>query len=126
MEEDTLTQKIIGCAYRVHNILGHGFMEKVYENALFIELHKQGLEVKQQIPINVYFEGEVVGDYFADLLVENKVIIELKAVQNLCREHEVQLVNYLTATEIDVGLLINFGLESVQIKRKMRKPIAKL
>jgi GxxExxY protein len=119
MDDEELTEKIIGCAYMVHNVLGHGFLEKVYENALRIELERQGLSVKQQTPIKVYYEGEIVGDYFADLLVEQKVLIELKAVQNLNKEHEVQLVNYLTATDIHVGLLINFGL-SVQIKRRLR------
>ncbi len=121
MLEEELTQKIIGCAYKVHNVLGSGFMEKVYENALFIELEQKGLEVKQQIPIDVCYQGIVVGDYIVDLLVEDKIIIELKAVRNICREHEVQLVNYLTATGKDIGLLLNFGLESVQIKRRLRK-----
>jgi GxxExxY protein len=120
LQEEELTEKIIGCAYMVHNVLGHGFLEKVYENALRIELERQGLLVGQQMPITVYYEGEVVGDYYADLLVENKVLIELKAIQNLTKEHEVQLVNYLVATEINIGLLINFGSSSVQIKRRLR------
>jgi GxxExxY protein len=92
----------------------------VYENALRIELVKLGLEVKQQEPIKVYYEGQVVGDYYADLWVENQVIVELKAVQMLSKEHEVQLVNYLAATGIDTGLLLNFG-PSVQVKRKFRE-----
>jgi GxxExxY protein len=120
MKDETLTQKIIGSAFKVHNTLGAGYLEKVYENALRIELTKQGLKVEQQKPIKVYYEDEVVGEYFADLWVENQVIVELKAVQSLNKEHEVQSVNYLTATGVDTGLLLNFG-PSVQIKRKFRK-----
>jgi len=120
MKGGALTKKIIGCAFKVHNTLGAGFLEKVYENALRIELVKLGLEVKQQEPIRVYYEGQVVGDYYADLWVESRVIVELKAVQSLSKEHEVQLVNYLTATGIDTGLLFNFG-PSVQVKRKYRE-----
>ena len=127
MKDDDLTQKIIGCAYTVHNKLGPGFLEKVYENALRIELEKQGLEVKQQEPINVTYDGQVVGEYYADLWVDERVVIELKAAQTLVKQHEVQLVNYLAATGIDCGLLLNFG-PSVQVKRKFReyKPKASL
>jgi GxxExxY protein len=127
MKDDDLTQKIIGCAYKVHNTLGPGFLEKVYENALRIELEKQGLEVKQQEPINVTYDGQIVGEYYADLWVDERVVIELKAAQTLLKQHEVQLVNYLTATDIDCGLLLNFG-PSVQVKRKFReyKPKAPL
>ncbi|GAB4433619.1 MAG: GxxExxY protein [Anaerolineae bacterium] len=120
MENEQLTQTITGSAFKVHNTLGVGFLEKVYENALCIELAKQGLHISQQSPVTVYYEGEPVGEYFADILVENKVIIELKAVRELHGEHEVQLVNYLTATGINVGLLINFG-PSVQVKHKFRQ-----
>jgi len=127
MRDDDLTQKIIGCAYTVHNTLGPGFLEKVYENALRIELEKLGLEVKQQEPINVTYDGQVVGEYYADLWVDERVVIELKAAQTLVKQHEVQLVNYLAATGIDCGLLLNFG-PSVQVKRKFReyKPKASL
>jgi GxxExxY protein len=127
MKDDDLTQKIIGCAYTVHNSLGPGFLEKVYENALRIELEKLGLEVKQQEPIKVAYDGQVVGEYYADLWVDGRVVIELKAAQTLVKQHEVQLVNYLTATGIDCGLLLNFG-PSVQVKRKFReyKPKASL
>ena len=127
MKEDDLTQLIIGCAYKVHNALGPGFLEKVYENALRIELEKIGLRVRQQEPINVSYDGQVVGEYFADLWVDERVVIELKAAQSLVKQHEVQLVNYLTATGIDCGLLLNFG-PSVQVKRKFReyKPKASL
>ena len=120
MKDRELTKTIIGCAFKVHNTLGHGFLEKVYENALRIELAKQGLEVKQQEPIKVYYEGQVVGDYYADLWIEDRVIVELKAVRALSKAHEVQLVNYLTATGVDTGLLLNFG-PSVEVKRKFRE-----
>lgn len=120
MKDEFLTKTIIGSAFKVHNALGAGFLEKVYENALRIELLKQGLEIKQQEPIEVYYEGEVVGSYYTDLWVENRVIVEVKAVQALSKAHEVQLVNYLTATGVDTGLLFNFG-SSVQVKRKFRE-----
>lgn len=120
MTDDELTEKIIGCAFTVHNKLGPGFLEKVYENALRIELLKAGLTVKQQEPISVNYDGHVVGEYYADLWVEEKVVVELKAALALVKEHEVQLVNYLTATGIDLGLLLNFG-SSVQVKRKFRE-----
>ncbi|HXD30554.1 MAG TPA: GxxExxY protein [Pyrinomonadaceae bacterium] len=119
MKDDSLTQPIIGCAYKVHNALGTGFLEKVYENALKIELIKSGFQIKQQEPIDVYYEGQIVGDFFADLWVNDLIIIEVKAVLSLAKEHEVQLVNYLTATGVDDGLLINFG-PSVQVRRKFR------
>ena len=127
MKDDDLTHKIIGCAYKVHNALGPGFLEKVYENSLRIELERLGLEVKQQEPINVMYDGFVVGEYFADLWVDERVVIELKASQVLVKRHEVQLVNYLAATGIDCGLLLNFG-PSVEVKRKFReyKPKEKL
>ena len=124
MKADDLTQKIIGCAYKVHNALGPGFLEKVYENALRIELEKLGLNIKQQEPLNVTYEGQVVGEYFADLWVDGRVVIELKAVQTLVQRHEVQMVNCLAATGIDDGLLLNFG-PSVQVKRKFREYKAK-
>jgi len=127
MKDDDLTQKIIGCAYKVYNALGPGFLEKVYENALRIELEKLGFNIKQQEPLNVRYEGQVVGEYFVDLWVNGRLVIELKAVQALTQRHEVQLVNCLTATSVDNRLLLNFG-PSVQIKRKFReyKPKAKL
>ena len=118
--DDELTEKIIGCAFTVHNKLGPGFLEKVYENALRIELLKAGLTVKQQEPIRVNYDGHIVGEYYADLWVEERVVVELKAALALVKEHEVQLVNYLTATGLDLGLLLNFG-SSVQVKRKFRE-----
>lgn len=120
MEDEALTGQIINCAFKVHGKLGAGFLEKVYENALRIELVKAGLRVRQQEPIKVWYENQIVGDYFADLIVEERILIELKAVQTLLKEHEVQLVNYLTATGFDIGLLLNFG-SSVQVKRKYRE-----
>ena len=113
-----LTEKIIGCAFKVYNQLGAGFLEKIYENALAIELKDAGLSVQQQYPIKVYYNEIVIGDYIADIVVEDRVIIELKAVNNLAKAHEVQLVNYLKATKIEVGLLINFG-DTISVKRKV-------
>jgi len=117
-KHSTVTEQIIKAFYHVYNELGHGFLEKVYENALVLQLRKQGLVVRQQAPIRVYFDGQVVGLYFADLLVENKVIVEVKVAEALCEEHEAQLLHYLKATEIDVGLLLNFG-KRPQMKRKI-------
>jgi GxxExxY protein len=120
MEIDLLSKKIIGCAYMVHNHLGPGFLEKVYENALALELSDtQGLSVRQQFPIPVFYKETIVGEYFADLLVENTVLIEIKSVLQISKEHETQLVHYLTATKLDHGLLINFG-PSVTVKHKFR------
>lgn len=119
MTDEEIRQKVIGCAYRVHNHLGAGFVEKVYENALRIELQRTGLSVLQQAPIQVMYEGEVVGEFAADLLVEERIIVELKAAASLVKEHEIQLVNYLTATGFENGLLINFG-KSVEVRRKFR------
>jgi len=113
-----LTSKIIECFYQVYNTLGYGFLEKVYENALKIELEKSGLIVERQKPIKVYYGSEVVGEYFADLLVNDQVIIELKAAETICEEHEYQLLNYLKATNIEVGLLLNFG-KKPEIRRKI-------
>lgn len=112
------TEKIIKAFYKVYNSLGYGFLEKVYENAMFIELRDMGLYVEKQKNIKVYYESNQVGEYFADLIVSESVIIELKATENLCEEHEFQLINYLKATEIEVGLLLNFG-KSPQLKRKI-------
>ncbi|MEL6721470.1 MAG: GxxExxY protein [Bacteroidota bacterium] len=117
LHED-ITGEIIKAFYKVHNVLGYGFLEKIYENAMMIELRKQGLSAKKQEPIIVYYDGQIVGDYRADILVEDTVILELKAVKEIIEKHEVQLVNYLKATEIEVGLLLNFG-ETPQVKRKI-------
>src|SRR5262245_36615441 len=124
MKDDEITEKIIDCAFAVHNALGSGFLEKVYENALGIKIRQAGLDAQQQFSIHVYYENEIVGEFFADLLVAKRIIIEVKAVENLLKKHEVQLVNYLAATRIDTGLLINFG-SSVEVKRKFRIYTAK-
>ncbi len=113
-----LTSAIIGAFYDVYNQLGYGFLEKVYENALAHELRKRGHEVQQQAPIEVYYDGLQVGSYFSDLLVDKSVIVELKAAKAIAEEHEAQLLNYLKATEIDVGLILNFGPKP-QVKRKI-------
>ena len=115
---EELTSKIINCFYTVYNKLGYGFLEKVYENSLKLELEKHGLSVEKQKPIKVYYENKEVGEYFADLIVENKIIIEIKAAESLCKEHELQIINYLKATEIEIGLLLNFG-KKPEIKRKI-------
>jgi GxxExxY protein len=120
MEINVLTRTVIGCAYKVHNILGPGFLEKVYENSLKIELHKHGIHARQQIKLPVLYEGHQVGLYYPDFLIAGQLIIELKACLTLAPEHEMKLVHYLTATGIDDGLLINFGT-SVQVKRKFRQ-----
>ena len=113
-----LTGQIIKAAQNVHNTLGYGFLEKVYHNALLIELPKCGLLVESEKQITVKYDGQSVGEYFVDILVENKVILEIKAVKQTNPDYEVQLVNYLKATKIDIGLLLNFG-PSLQVKRKI-------
>ena len=118
MKHSELTGKLIECAYKVHNTLGFGFLETVYQNSLLIELAKSALKAEKEKPIKVRYENQIVGDYITDIIVEEKVILELKAVKELHAAHEVQLVNYLKATGIEVGLLINFG-ESVEVKRKI-------
>jgi GxxExxY protein len=116
-EVNRITEKIIGCSYTVSNTLGIGFVEKVYENALAHEIHKARLAVKQQYPIKVHYDTLVVGEFFADLLVEERVLIELKAVSMLTDEHTAQALNYLRATGLELCLLINFGTTKVQVKR---------
>jgi GxxExxY protein len=117
MELNEITEKIIGCAYTVSNTLGSGFLEKVYENALAIELKKQGLRVVQQNEIQVRYDNIVVGEYIADLLVENTIIVELKAVKSLDDIHSAQCLNYLRATQLKTCLLLNFGKPKLEIKR---------
>ena len=122
MESKELTKTVIGCAYKVYNVLGYGFLESVYEKAMLIELTKAGLRATSQKEVLVHYEGQIVGEFKADILVEDEaiIIVELKSVKMLEKAHEVQLVNYLAATQIDIGLLINFGEKSVQVKRKIR------
>lgn len=118
MQHKEMTAEIINSFYKVYNTLGYGFLEKVYENALSIELKKKGLNCKRQKPITVFYENEIVGEYFADLIVNDEIIIELKACETLIEEHEIQVVNYLKATKIEVALLLNFG-KTPEIKRKI-------
>jgi len=113
-----LTNKIINCFYTVYNTLGFGFLEKVYENAMMIELIKNGINAEKQKPIKVYYSDEIVGEYFADIIVEDTIIIELKAAEFLIEEHELQLINYLKATDKEIGLLLNFG-KKPEFKRKI-------
>ena len=112
-----LTEQIIGAAFEVHNVLGYGFLEKVYENALLVELAKRGLKVEAQKPIKVKYKDAIVGDYIADLVVEDKVILELKAEEKYNPQHEAQLLNELKATGTKVGVLINFGRGKCEFKR---------
>ena len=118
MKHQELTEKIIQIFYKVYNTLGYGFLEKVYENAMMIEFRKAHIPAVSQNPIKVIYEEEVVGEYFADILVDRKVIVEIKATKTLIADHEAQLLNYLKATDIEVGLLLNFGFEP-EIKRKV-------
>jgi GxxExxY protein len=117
MKYGDITKKINGCFFMVYNKLGYGFLEKVYENAMRIELNKAGLSVVQQKPIQVWYENELVGEYFADLVVNDLVILELKATANFSKEHEAQLLNYLKATPYEVGLLLNFGPQPQHVRR---------
>ncbi len=120
LEHEELTGRIIGAAYAVYRVLGYGFLESVHENALLIEFRQRGVTAVQQQDIKVFYNGHVVGDFTADVFVENSVIVELKSVRALHEAHEVQLVNYLKATGINVGLLLNFGEQRVDVKRKVR------
>ncbi len=113
-----VTEKIIKAFFKVYNVLGYGFLEKVYEKAMMIELRKMGLNAQRQVPITVYYEGENVGDYEADIIVVEKVILELKAAESISHRHEAQLLNYLKATELQIGLLLNFGGKP-EVKRKI-------
>src|SRR3990172_10036770 len=113
-----LTEKIINIFYRVYNKLGYGFLEKVYENAMLREFKKENIPAVSQFPIKVFYEDEIIGEYFADIFVDDKVIVEIKAAKGLALENEAQLLNYLKATDIEVGLLLNFGTKP-EIKRKV-------
>ena len=117
MKEDKLTYEINGAVFEVNRLLGHGFLEKVYENALIVELRERDLKVENQVPLTVNYKDKAVGEYFADILVEDKIILEIKAVEKLSKIHEAQILNYLKATELRVGLLINFTYPKAEIKR---------
>ncbi len=120
MEYQGLTETIIGCAYRVYNKMGFGFLEGVYEKCLLIELKKSDLDAESQKPITVYYDNEIVGEFVADIVVNDTIILELKSVRRIVKAHEVQLVNYLVATGKEVGLILNFGEIKVEVKRKVR------
>ncbi len=115
-----LTRRVIGCAHNVYNSLGSGFLESVYEKALLIELEAAGIVAQAQVPLEVMYRGRVVGKFFADLVIENVVIVELKATDAIDKAHEIQLVNYLSATSREVGLVINFSPDGIQVRRKVR------
>lgn len=121
-EMDKLTEKIIGCAYTVSNTLGSGFVEKVYENALAYQILKTGLRVQQQYPIKVKYDGIIVGEFLADLLVEEQVLIELKTTSLLGDPHVAQALNYLRATELPICLLINFGRPRIEVRHLVPSP----
>ena len=120
MEYGELTEKVIGCAYRVYNKMGFGFLESVYEKCMLIELKKANLDSESQKPITVYYDNETVGEFIADIIVNDTVILELKSVRRIIRAHEVQMVNYLVATGKPVGLILNFGERKVEVKRKIK------
>ena len=121
MEYEDITHKIIGCAYRVFNQPGFGFLESVYRKAMVIELKKANLDTDEEKSLEVYYDNIVVGNFSIDLFVENSVVVELKSVQGILKEHEVQLVNYLKGMKRDIGLLINFSPSGVDVKRKYRE-----
>lgn len=118
MIHEEKTKEILKAFFTVYNKLGYGFLEKVYQNALLIELKKSGFSCEGQKPIKVFYESFLVGDYYADIIVDNCIILELKAAEALCEEHEYQLINYLKATEIEIGLLLNFG-KKPEFRRKI-------
>ena len=120
MKYGDITETIIGCAYRVYSKMGFGFLESVYEKCLLIELCKADLDVESQKPITVYYDNEIVGEFVADIIVNDSIILELKSVRRIIKAHEVQLVNYLVATGKPVGLILNFGERKVEIKRKIK------
>lgn len=126
MKNEDITHKIIGAAYKVFNTLGFGFLESVYKKAMIIELFKSNLKTEEEQPLKVYYDSQVVGEFYADLFVEDEIVVELKSVQSLAKDHEVQLVNYLNGLEKDIGLLINFGPSGVEVKRKYRKPLQEI
>ena len=120
MDVEVLIRTVMECSKNIRRVLGSGYLESVYKNAMLVEFKKRGLSYEIEKPIKVYYENVLVGDYKADIVVEGILILELKAVQSLHMAHEIQLVNYLTATGIDHGLLINFGSDELQFKRKYR------
>jgi len=122
MKHEEITHKIIGCAYQVYNQLGFGFLESIYKKAMVIELSKNNLKIEEEKTLKVYYDDNVIGEFIVDLFVEKEIVIELKSVESLIKAHEVQLVNYLNGLKQEIGLLINFGPEGVEVKRKYRQP----
>ena len=120
MQYEEITERVIGCAYRVYNRMGFGFLESVYEKCMAIELRNEGLTASCQQPITVRYCGQVVGEFVADIVVADVIIVELKSVRRVVKAHEIQLVNYLVVTQKDVGLILNFGERGVEVKRKLR------
>lgn len=120
MKHEEITKVVIGCAFEVANELGAGFLESVYEKALLLALKQKGISATAQHPVKVMFRNECVGDFYADLFVGEKVIVEMKAVKAIAPEHQAQIINYLNATGIEVGLLINFGSQKLEYKRFTR------
>ncbi len=121
MEYSELTEKIIKCAYTVYNKMGYGFLESVYEKCMLIELNKAGLNAEAQKSIKVYYDDKNVGEFVADIVINDTIILELKSVSRIIKAHEVQLVNYLVATDKPIGLLLNFGEKRVEVKRKIKE-----
>lgn len=121
MEYKTLTEEIIGSAFAVYNQMGYGYLESVYEKCLEIEFAKKKISARFQVPLKAKYEGQVVGDFIADIVAEDKIVIELKSIRKTNRIHEAQLVNYLKCTGFDHGLLMNFGEQKVEVKRKIRE-----
>ena len=120
MKHQDITHKVIGAAFKVYNQIGFGYLESVYHKSMVIELKKQKLAVESEKALKVYYDNEVVGDFYADLLIEENIVVELKSVKKLVKEHEVQLVNYLNGLKKEIGLLINFSPSGVEAKRKYR------
>ncbi|MCK5113640.1 MAG: GxxExxY protein [Phycisphaerae bacterium] len=120
MLHSELTEKIIACAYKVYNQMGYGYLESVYEKCMLIELTDIGLSVEVQKHLEVFYKGQVVGDFVADIVVNNTVIVELKSVSKIAKAHEIQLVNYLVSTDRPVGLILNFAKNKVEVKRKVK------
>ena len=120
MQHSELTEKIIACAYKIYNKMGYGYLESVYEKCMLIELEGIGLNVETQKPLKVFYEGQIVGDFVADIIVNDMVIVELKSVSKIVKAHEIQLVNYLVTTNKSVGLILNFAKDKVEVKRKVK------
>ncbi len=121
MQHSDITEKIIACAYKVHNEMGFGFLESVYEKCMLLELAKAGFDAEAQKSIKVLYGDQVVGNFVADIIVNDTIVVELKSIEKIIKTHEVQLVNYLVARKRPIGLIINFARDKVEIKRKVRE-----